>query len=296
MRSLFRIVSLLCLAVLCAGPALGQSPDGYNVLYGAEDEPNRRLDVYLPPDAEPPYPVVLMFPGSDARKADIKDFGLAEIILRAGAAAVAVAYDTRDPVAAYADAYCALAWLQSSASEYGFDPAQIVTFGHSYGALPAAMLAVQEDPTVFPLDCPHPVPDVEAVRGVVTIGGVLPSSADSLAEYVGDDTLRANAALVDLLRATPPEAWFTLDLSDRVRDFLSQWPLAWIDYAEPPHLLIHGAVDMTLPYQGSMDYAHNLIRNHTNVTLVIDRYSGHVPPPFAYDRELIAFLGRAFAH
>lgn len=296
MRSLFRIVTLLLLAALCAAPALGQSPDAYNVLYGADDQRNRRLDVYLPPDAEAPYPVVLMFPGSDARKADMKDFGLVEIVHRAGAAAVAVAYDTRAPVAAYTDAYCALAWVQANAAGYGFDPAQIVTLGHSYGALPAAMLAVQEDPSVFPLDCPHPAPDMVAVRGVATIGGLLPSSAGSLAEFVQEQMLPVDPALVETLRATPPEAWLTLDLSGPAREFLIQWPMAWIDYYEPPHLLIHGAVDLTLSYQVSMDYAQNLIRSHTNVTLVIDRYSGHVPPPFAYDRELIAFLGRAFAH
>lgn len=269
-------------------------PVAYNMLYGAEDEGRRRLDVYVPEDAAPPYPVVLMFHGSGADKSDMAEFGLPDIAARAGAATVAVTYSSESPLTAYADAACALAWVQANGADYGLDPARIVTLGHSYGALPATMLAVQDDPAALPAGCPHPPPDLSQIDGVITVAGLVFGSDSALEEFAPLVNIPLDGALTDAVRAAPPDQWLALDLPPAAREALSDIPMAQIDANEPPHLLIHGEVDETLPFQQALDYARILSRNRTSATVVLDRYSGHVPPPFAYDREMIAFLQRAF--
>jgi acetyl esterase/lipase len=118
MKPLVRALVVFGLAILCAAPALAQDrsrPVAYNVLYGTETERNRRLDVYVPEGAEPPYPVVLAFHGSGTTdKSDIAEFGIPQIAAQAGAAIVPVTYTATDPESAYVDAYCALAWVQAN--------------------------------------------------------------------------------------------------------------------------------------------------------------------------------------
>jgi acetyl esterase/lipase len=291
-------VGLVGLALLLAiPPTLAQNQTrtaAYSVIYGAENEGGRRLDVYVPEDLEPPYPVVLAFPGSGGDKADIIEFGIPDIAARAGAAIVTVSYATDDPVSAYRDAWCALAWMQVHGIDYGLDTSRIVTLGHSYGGLPATMLALQDDPAHFGLDCPYPAPNPDPILGVVSIAGVLLGSADALEAFNPDGPVWQDATLAATLRETPPEAWLTLDLTPEQRNFLEMWPMAWIDHSDPPHLLMHGAVDTIIPFENSYAYAEILTRNAINVAVVTDRYSGHVPPPFAYDREMIVFLQRVF--
>ncbi len=294
MTPLVRTLVVLFLMVICAAPALGQDrprPAAYHVLYGAEDEPNRRLDVYLPEGFEPPYPVMLMFHGYGQNKAEASTLMLPEIAARAGVATVAVNYSLLMPDV-YLDAYCALAWVQANAADYGLDPAQVVTFGVSYGALPATMLAVQEQPDALPLDCPHPAPDPEAVRGVVSLAGALLGTADALRIYQPEMPLWQDQTTAALLSSTPPEHWLSLDLPAETLGYLALWPMTWIDPSEPPHLLIHGAGDSVVPYQSTYAYAEILSRNRTNAMLVIDRLAGHVPAPALFDRELETFLGR----
>ena len=297
MNTLRRAVLFACVAALLVSTATAQietRPSAYAVLYGAPDEGGRRLDVYVPEDLEAPYPVVLAFPGSGGDKADIAVFTIPDIAARAGAATVAVSYATDDPLAAYADAYCALAWVQTHGAEYGLDPSRIVTFGHSYGGLPATMLGVQQDAAALAGDCPHDAPDPASVLGVVTVAGVLLGSVGALEAFDPEAPVWQNADSAELLRATPPEDWLALDLPAEQREFLSQWPMTWINEEDPPHLLIHGGEDTIIPFENSFAYAEILTRNRVNATVVTDHYSGHAPPPFTYDRELIVFLERAF--
>lgn len=294
MRSFARTLVVLCLIALCAAPALGQErlqPAAYNVPYGADDEPNRRLDVYLPEGFEPPYPAMLMFHGYGQNKAEASSLLLPEIAARAGFATVAVNYSLLMPEA-YLDAWCALSWAQANAADYALDPTRVVTFGVSYGALPATMLAVQEHPDSFALDCPHPAPDPDTVRGVVTLAGALFGNAEALRAYEPELPLWQDAATANLLASTPPEQWLALDLPAETLAYLALWPMTWIDQSEPPHLLIHGAGDSVVPYQSTYAYAEILSRNRTNAVLVIDRLAGHVPAPALFDRELETFLGR----
>ena len=269
-------------------------PSQYNLLYGTEQERSRRLDIYVPEGVEAPYPVVLAFHGSGtADKADIEEFGIPELAARAGAATVTVNYRTDEPLHAYQDAFCALAWLQAEGATYDLDPSRVVALGHSYGGLPATMLGALDDPSLFPADCPHGAPDLSALDGVITVAGLLFGSAESLDPNY--PLAIPDPALIEVLGDTPPEQWLTLDLTDQQRKLLALLPMTHIDPSEPPHLLVQGAEDETIPYSQAFDYAEILSRNRTSAVLVVDKYSGHVPPPFAYDSQMQSFLERAFA-
>jgi len=130
---------------------------------------------------------------------------------------------------------------------------------------------------------------------VVSVAGVLLGSADALETFDPAAPVWQDAETAALLRSTPPESWLSLELPEEQRDFLSLWPMTWINEEDPPHLIIHGGEDTIIPFENSFAYAEMLTRNRVNATVVTDHYSGHAPPPFTYDRELITFLERVFA-
>ncbi|MCA9911266.1 MAG: alpha/beta hydrolase fold domain-containing protein, partial [Anaerolineae bacterium] len=153
------LISIYAFVVLgSAVPASAQPrrlfADGSNVFYGAEGDRNRMVDVFLPVDVEPPYPVVLMFNGRNGDKSDHVRSGLPQLMVDEGYAAVAVRYNSALPQAyatelpqAYADALCALAWTYTQgAADWGFDPERVALYGASLGGLVSAWMAAVDEP------------------------------------------------------------------------------------------------------------------------------------------------------
>jgi acetyl esterase/lipase len=102
----------------------------------------RLLDVYAPAAAGP-WPVVVMFgaagksyQGLYARR--VADLGFVVFVPAWGAVWPPQASDV---LAGNAQAACAVEFARAHAAEYGGDPATMIAFGHSAGALPATMVA-----------------------------------------------------------------------------------------------------------------------------------------------------------
>lgn len=300
-----RVVIVLCSlwGFLLTLPSLAQRsvrPTLYNEIYGAADQRNRRLDLYLPEDAEAAIPVVMLLHGSPGDKNDFVSLGIPPIMVGEGYAVISVNYTTQFRLG-LADTYCALGWIAAHAADYQFDVKRIALFGVSYGGYMSALLAGVDTRDAYMTDCPNSLPDDFKLAGVATNAGVFFASEEGIISYLEsfpeplqDLDPSELAAVVSQLRENPPNTWRDLDLPDSVRQVLVEYPIYWVNGSEPPHLLIHGVGDSVVPFEDAFDYGRVLAQNRVNVDLVIDRLVGHVPPPRVFDRELITFLHRIF--
>ena len=197
------------------------------------------LDLYLPPDAAEPSPVVLLLHGGGGSKHDLES--LAASFARQGYVAASLNFreHPRYPYpAAVEDAFCGLAWLYANAETYHLDPQRFYALGHSFGGTLASMLGVVDDPALFLSGCPYSLPESDRVRGVVAYTGLfdyvhLPSAGelfDYASSYLGST------------RGAAPEIWAQAS------------PLSWIDGSEPPFLIIHGEADRSIPIEQSQTF------------------------------------------
>lgn len=243
---------IICLTLLGAcsaqetpAPTTTPKPKAVEVIkdqaYLPDGSENHLLDLYLPNTIEGPFPVLIMVHGGNSDKSDLVIWG--QTFARKGYAAISINHrqwpDHSYP-AHVEDAFCALAWIVNSAADYSLDPEQIVVMGHSAGGTLAAMLGVIDTPEEFLVNCPHPLPDNHAIKGVIAftvIFDYLTAAAESpaLEEYA-----------IDLLGGSYqeiPEIWQKAS------------PANWVDGNDPPFLLIHGGNDQSISPEQSIQAA-----------------------------------------
>lgn len=217
------------------------------VAYG--DLARQRLDVFVPKTAPTgPAPVVVFLYGGAWTSGERRDYRfVGDALAERGIVTVIPDYRLApaDPFPAFVeDAASAVAWTVANIARRGGDPARIVLVGHSAGAHIAAQLAT--DPSWLAADG---VP-MTAVRGVVGLAG--PYAFHPLAT---PSVRAAFAGLVD---------------EDRAR------PIAHVDGATRPMVLLHGADDETVWTSNSVDMARALEAAGVPVTLEIYPGVGHV--------------------
>jgi acetyl esterase/lipase len=222
--------------------------------------PSQELDLYLPAAAQAPFPTLLMLRGGGDDKADLAD--LAMRFARLGYAVASANYrDTMNVPypAAVEDAYCALAWLHANAGTYHLDTQHIYALGHSSGGTLAAMLGVVDEPGLFQQNCPHP-PPATRVQGVITFTGLF--------DYPSAATASKN------LR-TYLNTYLGAEWSKDSERWAQASPITWIDGAEPPFLLVHGAADRNIPPGQSQAFAKALQAAGVPVELLLVPNSDH---------------------
>ncbi|MGB3327982.1 MAG: alpha/beta hydrolase, partial [Thermomicrobiales bacterium] len=118
------------------------------------------------------------------------------------------------------DAQRAVRWLRTNAGRLGIDPEAIVSYGHSAGGHLAALLAVRDDAS-------DPGAPSSRVNGCVAI-------AEHMDLHIPYDDAFARSSMNALLDGDPDA------VPDRATDAS---PIAWVDAASSPFLLLHGAAD-----------------------------------------------------
>ena len=212
-----------------------------DVAYHSDGLEEHQLDVYLPNLIEGPFPTLLMIHGGSGQKIDLSYWG--QTMAKEGYAAISI--DHRQwPEHSYPnhieDAFCALAWIYSSADLYELDTSNIFVLGHSAGGTLAAMIGVIKDPAPYLEGCPQSLPEKDWVKGVIPFTGIFDYNtasqySPSLEEYA--------VGLLGGSRQDIPDIWEKASAS------------SWIDGNEPPFLLIHGEDDQNINPQQSLDFA-----------------------------------------
>jgi acetyl esterase/lipase len=113
----------------------------------ASRSPAQKLDIYLPPQGEGPYPVILDIHGGEFAHGDKRDMKVLNALkgLDRGFAVVGVNYRLSGEAifpAALQDIKAAIRWLRANASAFQLDAAHIGAFGGSSGGNLAAMVCL----------------------------------------------------------------------------------------------------------------------------------------------------------
>jgi len=230
----------------------------------AEENPFQKLDVYLPPTGDKPYPTILAIHGGGfvVHSKTIYKL-LARHYAKQGYAFVSINYRLlpRDSYPAQVeDSFCALAWLHAHQDEFGFDPNRVIVTGGSAGGYLAAMLATIDDPGIYLEDCPHEYPSGGAVQAAVIYYGLYDFT--NMEDYPGG--------------SEPLEPFFGAEYEDiPVEKIEEMSPIKQIDGSEPPFLILHGTDDTSVPSVMSERFAEALERAGVEVELVLLPDVGH---------------------
>jgi len=244
----------------------GPAPTVRDVAYAKSDASTGQghlLDLYLPPNATGPTPVVIFSHGSawfaDNGRQDAQV--LAAALFPAGYAVAGVSIRSSRQAkfpAQLHDVKAAIRWLRANAAKYRLDPAHIAIVGESSGGWTAAMAAVTGD-----------VPDLEGSEGTT---GVSSAVQAAVAFYPPTDFLQMDAWA---LRPCDPAAdvgrgqmRFCHDSPSSPESQLVGCairgcaavvqranPIAYVGKADPPIMIIHGGSDPLVPHaQGELLY------------------------------------------
>lgn len=256
MRKFLTLALLLCFASLVDGQndaaSFAASLTRYhvypNIVYHTASNYEDRLDVYQPPDATQPTPVVVVIHGGGWIEGTKEDRVLEMMpYLQMGFAAVNVEYRLGRVAlapAAVEDCRCALHWVFANAKKYNFDPERVVLQGGSAGGHLALMTGMMTPAAGFDRECrpseeywkanpgtnsdPH-------VAAIVNWFGI----ADVLDELHGPDA--KGYAVV----------WMGNQLNgDEIAKRVS--PINYVGHNNPPIITIHGDKDELVPYSQSV--------------------------------------------
>ena len=257
------------------------------IRYGEAGGRELLLDVYSPTQSERPRPAVLLIHGGGfvgGSRADADIVAAARHLAEAGYVAFAIDYrlvDLAQPGPAWPapldDVQRAVRWVRAQAATYGVDPERIGAYGASAGAGLAAHLGVRE--SLEPAD-DQLAAFSSRVRCVVALAGPMDGTVPP-----------ANPGDVDVARAL--FGGMPTQVPAVYRDAS---PVAHVDPASAPFLIVHGVHDTVVP----VAHARRLVAALQEAGIAVDYVevpdAGH--DVFAWERvgaRTLAFLGRYLA-
>jgi acetyl esterase/lipase len=220
-----------------------------NIVYHVANNYEAKLDLYQPPDASAPTPVVIVIHGG-GWIAGNKEGRVLEIMpyLQMGFAAVNVEYRMAEvslAPAAVEDCRCALHWVIANAKKYNFDPNRVVLQGGSAGGHLALITGMLTPAAGFDHECytgqdnvwsENPGTDKDPrVAAIVNWFGI----ADVLDELHGPNSKGYAVAWL----GDQPNA-------DQMAKRVS--PINYVNGSTPPIITIHGNKDQLVPYEQSV--------------------------------------------
>lgn len=254
-------------------------PTHSNIPYVEGGRPEQMLDIYIPSEGDPPFPVILIIHGGDDTKEQHN--GMAGYFNQAGFAAISIDYG--DARQSNADGLCALAWTLGNAGQYGLDPDRVTVFGFSIGGMLASAMGTLDDRATELQDCGNELPASGGMLGIAAYEGIFvtPEGCLSASWCLTGASTDLGIPVVELLpifetlRDTPPQAWREAEtVGVEAAAVARLWPLSWLDGNEPPFLIIHGSGDW-IPRIESEAFASRLEDAGVDVELVLLPTASH---------------------
>jgi acetyl esterase/lipase len=251
------------------------------------------LDLYLPPAASRPLPLIVAVHGGAWQGGDkARNQQVAWLIprlLEAGYAVAAVNHRYSQQAvfpAQVHDVKAALRWLRAHAEEYGLDSARIGAWGESSGAHLAAMLGTSAG-----------VPELDGTLGTIGPGTRVRAVVDwyGPTDFLQMDAHRLPDGMVHD-GADSPESRLVGGAIQTRRTVVEQAnPITHVNAGDPPFLIFHGDRDPLVPHHQSVLLQQALSAAGVEVTLRTLAGAGHGTGEFRSDdvaHELIAFFDR----
>jgi acetyl esterase/lipase len=290
-----KIKILPLLLLLLGDAAFGQPgparppklPDGTkelrNVAYVTNGHERQKLDLFLPPGATNPLPLIIWVHGG-AWLGGSKEQCPALRYLAQGYAVASLNYRLSQHAifpAQIEDCKAAVRWLRAHAKEHNLDPERFAAWGASAGGHLVALLGTAGDVKKFEVGANLEVSS--RVRAVVDFFG--PTDFTRMAK----DSLPGSRFDHDAPDA--PEAKLIGGPVQENKDKCAAAnPITYVASNNPPFLILHGDQDNLVPYQQSEFLRDALQKAGVPVTLKIIPGAGHGFGGPDIDRQVTAFL------
>lgn len=244
----------------CFGQQFSKSWKDVN--YAGDTLIYHRLDIYLPKEQKPSYPVVVSIYGSAwmsnrSKGADLSTLG--RILLDAGFAVVTPnhrsSFDAKFP-APMQDIKAAIRFVRANAAKYQFDTTFVGVTGSSSGGNMAAMAGTSRNVKTMTLG--NTTVDIEGNVGPYTS---FSSSVDAVVDWFGP----TNMLVMDSCGGTdfihndaksPASLYIGGPIQEHKEKCLLASPTTYVDPSDPPFLIFHGDKDRVVPHcQSEILYA-----------------------------------------
>jgi acetyl esterase/lipase len=250
--------------------------------------PAQKLDVYLPPEGDGPFPVILHLHGGGFAIGDKRDAHFLPLLqgLQRGYAVVSANYRLSGEAvfpAGLQDIKAAIRWLRANQREYHLDGNRIAAWGGSAGGYYVTMVCLTANVAELDdLSLGNPQYPCNVQAAVDWFGPI-----DFLA--MDKQLAESGLGLPDHSEADSPESRYMgakiTEIPDQVR---RANPMTYIHAGMPPILIQHGRLDPMVPVQQSIIFVQKLqeLVGHEWFEFDILENAGHGDPLFETDENM----------
>ncbi len=243
-----------------------------NIVYARAGDRDLPLDIYIPDKAARPMPVIIWVHGGGWKGGSKSGISRPVGALSRGYALVSVEYRLSGEAiwpAQIEDCKAAVRWTRANAGKYGLDPNRIGAWGSSAGGHLVAMMAVAGDVKKF--DTHKEYADVSArVQAVCDWFGPtdftqMDAHRPEGATLVHDDPSSPESRLVGGPIQKEPCRSICADAN----------PITYVTKDDPPILIMHGDMDMSVPVHQSELFHKALKKAGVDATFYVVKGGGH---------------------
>jgi len=251
-------------------------PEGVNVerdiVYAHSGGRDLPLDIYIPDKARKPMPVIIWVHGGGWKGGSKGGISRPVGVLSQGYALLSVEYRLSGEAiwpAQIEDCKAAVRWTRANAGEYGLDPERIGAWGSSAGGHLVAMMGTAADAEKF--DTHKEYAGVSArVQAVCDWFGPtdflqMDAHRHEGARLVHDDPDSPESRLVGGPIRKKPYLSVCADAN----------PINYVTKDDPPILIMHGDMDMSVPVQQSELFYKALKKAGVDATFYVVKGGGH---------------------
>lgn len=239
-----------------------------DVIYVPNGHERQKLDLFIPPGATNPLPLIIWVHGG-AWRAGSKEQCPALRYLQRGYAVASLNYRLSQHAvfpAQIEDCKAAVRWLRAHAKEHGIDPERFAAWGSSAGGHLVALLGTTGGVKQF--DVGENLGVSSRVQAVVDFFG--PTDFTRMQKHS-----LTNAPFNHDAADSPESRLIGGAIPDHQEKAAAASPITYVTQDDPPFLILHGDKDPLVPYQQSELLRDALKQAGVPVTLKIIEGAGH---------------------